>query len=74
MMQCGCPQCQVLMAQVQKGLHSYCQCAVCGAICDKCLGHGSSPMLLETENGRPVLAKKDQHKWEQLTHCGEDDE
>jgi hypothetical protein len=37
-MQCGCPQCQTLMAQVEKGLDSACKCPDCGFECRACLG------------------------------------
>ncbi|MGI6705028.1 MAG: hypothetical protein ACOX6S_01780 [Clostridia bacterium] len=37
-MQCGCPECGTLMAQVVKGFDSYCQCPACLHKCRDCLG------------------------------------
>lgn len=37
-MQCGCPECGILMTQVEKGLKSACKCPECGFECKACLG------------------------------------
>ncbi len=37
-MQCGCPQCGALMAQVDKGLDSACRCPWCAHECRACMG------------------------------------
>jgi hypothetical protein len=37
-MQCGCPECGILMAQAVKGLDSACVCPACGFSCRACLG------------------------------------
>ena len=40
-MQCGCPECGILMAKIEKGFESTCQCPACGLQCDICLGTAS---------------------------------
>lgn len=37
-MQCGCPNCGVLMAKVERGMQSRCICPNCGHECEDCLG------------------------------------
>jgi hypothetical protein len=37
-MVCGCPECGILMTQVEKGLESACVCPECGFSCRVCLG------------------------------------
>jgi hypothetical protein len=37
-MQCGCPECGILLTQVVKGLDSACKCPECGYTCRACLG------------------------------------
>ena len=37
-MQCGCPECGILMTQVEKGLDSACVCPECGFACRACMG------------------------------------
>lgn len=56
-MQCGCPECGILMAQVQKGLDSACRCPECGHECKACMGK---------ERGADVPLKKGMTKdeWE----------
>ena len=41
-MLCGCPYCGDLMAQVPKGMNSYCICPQCGHTCNACMGTGQS--------------------------------
>ena len=56
-MQCGCPDCQTLMAQVERGLDSACKCPYCGRECRACLGR---------QKGANVLLEKGMSKadWE----------
>jgi len=37
-MQCGCPTCATLMAQVARGMDSRCICPNCGHECRDCMG------------------------------------
>jgi hypothetical protein len=38
LLQCGCPECGILMTQVEKGLDSACKCPDCGHVCRACMG------------------------------------
>lgn len=37
-MQCGCPNCGLLMALANRGMQSECICPSCGYECSACLG------------------------------------
>lgn len=52
-MQCGCPQCGILMTQVEQGLDSACKCLDCGHECRACMGR---------EKGANVLFEKGMSK------------
>jgi hypothetical protein len=56
-MQCGCPECNTLMVQVEKGLDSTCKCPYCGRECRACMGR---------QRGANVLFEKGMSKedWE----------
>ena len=56
-MQCGCPQCGVLMANVVKGLESECKCPECGHECKACLG-------LMRGAGAPLQKGMSKEQWE----------
>jgi hypothetical protein len=64
-MQCGCPQCGILMAQVEKGLESACVCPECGYSCRACLG-GLKGADKTMEKG---LSKEE---WESILHAREE--
>jgi len=44
-MQCGCPKCGELMAQVRRGLKSHCACPICGHTCNLCMGRPIGEVL-----------------------------
>jgi DNA-directed RNA polymerase subunit M/transcription elongation factor TFIIS len=46
-MQCGCPQCGILMTNITKGVESTCKCPACGYECSACLGTKSSVLSPE---------------------------
>ena len=57
-MQCGCPECGILMTQVQKGVESACRCPECGYACSACLGTNS---VLTAEEIRRLGEDKPTH-------------
>lgn len=60
-LQCGCPECGVLMAQKERGLDSECRCPACGHVCKACLGG---------QKGADATFKKgmSREEWEAVLH------
>lgn len=58
-MQCGCPECGILMTQVEKGLDSACRCPECGYECRACLGGQKSAI-------RPFNKGMSKEEWEAI--------
>ncbi len=65
-MQCGCPECGILMTQVEKGLESACRCPECGHACTACLGNqkGADRLFqkgMSREEWEAILTRRHEH-------------
>ena len=52
-MQCGCPNCGILMGKTEQGLDSCCKCPNCGHICRDCMG-GEDRFPVRIEKDKPI--------------------
>ncbi len=65
-MRCSCPNCDLYMVQVERGIKSGCKCPACAYICRACMGGGVPPLERDeiiagyTDRGNPVRMGSDE--------------